>query len=97
VLDPKQRSRLAGLAQTRPDLAQLGRDGASDALVARLTVLLADHELVKLRFLDHKDERESLARSLAERTGSEVVRVIGNTTIFWKRNADSAKRKIEIG
>ena len=97
MLDSKQRSRLAGIAQTKADLLQLGRDGASDALVARLAVLLADHELVKLRFLDHKEERQSLANALAERTGSEVVRVIGNTVLFWKRNPDPGKRKIEIG
>ncbi len=97
MLDSKQRSRLAGIAQTKSDLVQLGRDGASDALVARLTVLLADHELVKLRFLDHKSDRDALAKVLAERTGSEVVRVIGNTALFWKRNPNPEKRKVEIG
>jgi RNA-binding protein len=84
------------MAQTRADSIQLGRDGASDALVARLAALLSDHELVKLRFLDHKAERDALAKSLAERTDSEVVRLIGNTAIFWKRNPDPKKRKVEI-
>ena len=96
MLNPRQRSRLSGLAQTRRDLVQLGRDGASEAFVARLAVLLADHELVKLRFLDHKGERDDVARRLAERTGSEIVRLIGNTAIFWKQNPDPGKRKIEI-
>ncbi len=83
MLESKQRSRLAGMAQTRADLLQLGRDGASEALAARLETLLADHELVKLRFLDHKNERAALAASLAQSRGSEIVRVIGNTAIFW--------------
>ena len=96
MLESKQRSRLAGMAQTRADLLQLGRDGASEALAARLETLLADHELVKLRFLDHKNERAALAASLAQSTGSEIVRVIGNTAIFWKRNPDPKKRKVEI-
>ena len=96
MLSSKQRSRLAGIAQTKPDLAQLGRDGASEAFGARLSVLLADHELVKLRFLSHKDERAALAKALAERTGSEIVRLIGNTAVFWKRHPNPEKRKIEI-
>ncbi len=96
MLSPRQRSRLGGIAQTRRDLVQLGRDGASEALVAQLARTLADHELVKLRFIDHKGERTELARVLASRTDSELVRVIGNTAVFWKRNPDPEKRKVEI-
>lgn len=96
MLGSRQRSRLASLAQTRPDLVQLGRDGASEGLIARLATLLDDHELVKLRFVDHKGERQELARTLAARTDSEIVRLIGNTAIFWKRNSDPEKRKVEI-
>lgn len=97
MLSSKERSRLSGIAQTRGDLVQLGREGASPALVERLSVLLGQHELVKLRFVDHKGEREALARELAAKTSSELVRVIGNTAIFWRRNPDPDKRKVELG
>jgi RNA-binding protein len=96
MLSSKQRSRLAALAQTLPDLVQLGKGGSSPALVSQLARLLATHELVKLRLLGHKDERDAIARSLAEDTASDLVRVIGNTAIFWKRNPDPEKRKIEL-
>jgi RNA-binding protein len=96
MLTSKQRSRLSGIAQTRQDLVQVGKDGASAAVVAQLARLLADHELVKLRFVDHKGEREELARSLAAETGSEIVRQIGNTAIFWKRNPDPERRRVEL-
>ena len=96
MLASNQRSRLAGLAQTLPDLAQLGKGGASPAFIAQLGRLLGLHELVKLRFVGFKDSRGDMARELAEKTGSDLVRVIGNTAIFWKRNPDPEKRKVEL-
>jgi RNA-binding protein len=96
MLSSKQRGRLAGIAQSMDCLISLGRAGASPELEERLGVLLAQHELVKLRFGDHKDSRRELAAGLAEATGSEVVRIIGNVAVFWKRNPDPNKRKIEV-
>jgi len=96
MLDSKTRARLAGIAQTRGCLVTLGRAGASDALVARLGDLLDEHELVKLRFGDLKESRREAAAGLAERTGSEVVRLVGNVALFWRRNPDPERRKIEL-
>jgi RNA-binding protein len=97
MLSPKQRARLAGMAQSRDCLASLGRAGASPELTERLSALLAQHELVKLRFGDHLDSKGELAAALAEGTGSELVRLIGNVAVFWKRSPDPEKRTIEIG
>ncbi len=97
MLSSKQRGRLAGISQTMGCLVSLGKAGASPALVRRLSALLDRHELVKLRFGDRKESRRELAAFLAENTGSEVVRTIGNVAVFWKRNSDPAKRRIELG
>jgi RNA-binding protein len=96
MLTSKERSRLAGIAQTRQDLVQLGKAGLTPALLAQLARLLDSHELVKLRFVGFKEGREELARDLARDTGSELVRVIGNTAVFWKRNADPEMRRIQL-
>jgi RNA-binding protein len=95
ALSSRQRSRLAGMAQGRECLVTLGRGGASPELVARLSELLAQHELVKLRFGDFKDSRRELAAELAERSGSELVRVIGNVAVFWKRSPDPESRRVD--
>jgi RNA-binding protein len=96
MLSAKQRVRLSGIAQTRDCLVSLGRAGASPDLIERLSVLLEQHELVKLRFGDFKDSRRELAASLAQATGSELVRIVGNVAVFWRRNPDPEKRKIEV-
>jgi RNA-binding protein len=96
MLSSKQRARLAGVAQTRDCLITLGRQGASPAFIERLSVLLAQHELVKLRFGDHQDSKRELAEELAKGAGGELVRMIGNVAVFWKRSPDPEKRKVEI-
>ena len=96
MLSSKQRARLAGLAQTKDCLVTLGRAGATPELTERLAVLLAQHELVKLRFADHRESRRELAEALAKGSGGELVRLIGNVAVFWKRNPDPEKRKVEI-
>ena len=96
MLNSKQRSHLAGLAHTAPDLLQLGKAGPTEGFMAQLDRLLEDHELVKLRFVDYKESRQELARELAEKSRGELVRVIGNTAIFFRRNPDPKKRKVEF-
>jgi RNA-binding protein len=96
MLTSKQRSRLAGLAQTREALVTLGKAGASPGLTARLGALLATHELVKLRFGDFKESKRDLALKLAAETSSELVRLVGNVAVFWKRNPDPELRRVEL-
>jgi len=96
MLSSKDRSRLASIAQTKDCLISLGRGGASEAFVGRLSALLSQHELVKLRFGDSKDSKAEIASDLAAATGGEIVRTIGNVVVFWKRNPDPEKRTIDI-
>jgi RNA-binding protein len=84
------------MAQTRGCLVALGRAGASPELAGRLAVLLAQHELVKVRLGDHPDSKRGLAADLARATGGELVRLIGNVAVYWKQNPDPDKRKIQM-
>lgn len=96
MLDSKTRSRLSGLASTQAVTMHLGKAGAADAVVAQLDTLLDRHELVRLRFADFKDDRREISNDLAARTRSELVRVIGNTALFFRRNPDPEKRVVDL-
>ena len=96
MLSSKQRAALMRLAQTKDCLVSLGRAGASPELAARLAELLAQHELVKLRFVDFKESRRELAADLAARTDSEVVRVIGGVAVFFKASPSPDKHKVDL-
>ncbi len=96
MLTSKLRARLAGIAATLDPVVILGRGGASEGVREALAAALESHELVKLRFGDFQGEKKELARDLAAATGAELVRVIGNVAVFWKRNPDPEKRKVAL-
>lgn len=96
MLSTKQRSCLAGMASTDAVVTHLGKGGPSAAFIQQLSALLAQHELIKVKFMDFKEEKKTIAADLAVSTKSELVRIIGNTAIFYKQNPDPEKRAIEL-
>jgi len=62
---------------------KLGRQGASEAFCCQLKEALSQHQLVKVRFLEFKDERKSMARHLADSVGCHLVTVVGHVAVFF--------------
>jgi RNA-binding protein len=78
---------LKARAQKLKPVIHLGRDGASDALIASLDQALSDHGLVKVRFTDGKDRRKELSAELASRTASRLVLLVGHTVTLFRDRA----------
>lgn len=95
-LTSKQRKGLERLAQSLKPLVIVGQAGVTDALAAKVSQCLNDHELIKVKFNEFKEEKKELALSLAQSTNSTLVRVIGNIATFYKESDDEEKRKIKI-
>ncbi|HCM26187.1 MAG: RNA-binding protein [Treponema sp. GWB1_62_6] len=95
MLTSKQRSLLSSLAATLDPTIMVGKEGPSDALAKALAAEFKIRELVKVRFIGEKENRREHARGLAERTGAELVRVIGNVAVMYRR-ADEAERRLIV-
>jgi len=91
-----QRKHLKALAHHLKPSVQVGKSGATDAVRASLDQVLSAHEIAKVRFIDFKEEKRELAAALAAQTGSELVQIIGHVAIFYRQQADPAKRQIEL-
>lgn len=87
MLNSKQRAALRGMASTIETIFQVGKGGISDTLISQTADALRKRELIKLRVLDNSmyTAREA-AEEIAEKTGSEVVQVIGSRFVLFKRN-----------
>jgi RNA-binding protein len=96
MLTSKQRSALTALASQDCVVQALGKYGLTEAFVLQTEALLAHHELVKIKFLDFKDEKRQLSETLAARTQSELVRIIGNNAILYRQQPDPGKRRIAL-
>ena len=87
MLTSKQRARLRGLANPIDTILQVGKGGISDLLVKQVDDALTARELIKLRILETSpDPVREIAGQLAERTGADVVQVIGTRFVLYRRN-----------
>ena len=90
------RKYLRSLAHAFKPLVQVGKGGVTEGLVASLNEALDQHELVKVRFLEFKDEKKSLAMQMAEATSCEQVGMVGHIAMFYREQKDPEKRKIKL-
>jgi RNA-binding protein len=96
ALTNKQITKLKGLGQRLEPVVRVGHAGLSDGLFASLNQALDDHELVKVKFADFKDQKKALAPQLAERSGSQLIMQVGNVVVLYRPQADPAKQKIQF-
>lgn len=76
---------LKSRSQLLKPVIHVGHEGLSVKLIAALDQALADHELVKVRFTDHKDQRKQLASEMAVKTGSRPILQVGHTVTLYRR------------
>jgi RNA-binding protein len=88
-LTGKQKRYLRGLGHHLKPLLMLGRDGITDNVISAANAVLDAHELIKVKVGNGcLMERREASDAIAERTGSEVVQVLGNTFLIFRENSD---------
>lgn len=88
----KDRAYLKGLAMNIDPVLSLGKASLTPEFVSAAGEALAARELIKINVLKNcADDIGELARTLAERSRSEVVQVIGRKIVLYKRNNDDIK------
>jgi RNA-binding protein len=75
---------LKARAQSLDAILKLGHAGISDAFLRSLGEALDHHGLVKVRFTDFKDEKKTLAKEIAERSGAELIARVGNVAVYYR-------------
>ena len=92
----KQRSYLKGLAMTMDPILQIGKSSVTPVLTAAVAEALEARELIKISVLQNcMDDPKEIAHVLAERTGSQVVQVIGKKIVLYKEGKKE-KKKIQL-
>lgn len=95
-LNSRQRRFLSSRASRLKPVVLLGKEGPSPQLIGALNEALDDHELVKLKFIDHKDEKREIARSLSEESGAVLVRLIGNVAVYYRPAEKPEERRFTL-
>ena len=91
----KQRAFLKGLAMNMDPVYQIGKASITPEFTNGIIEVLEARELIKISVLKNcADDPKELAQILSERTGSEVVQVIGKKIILYKESKKN--KKIEL-
>lgn len=93
MITSKQRAYLKGLAMTMDPILQLGKGGLTPENTASVDEALAARELIKINVLQNclEDSRQ-MAETLAERTRSQMVQVIGRKIVLYREGKDDKKK-----
>lgn len=88
----KQRAYLKGLAMTLDPIFQIGKSALTPEITEAISEALEARELIKITILKNcMDDPKEMARTLAERTHSELVQIIGKKIVLYRESKDKKK------
>src|SRR5687768_6970432 len=83
------RRRLRGAAHSLSPVVQVGKEGATPALLRQVTAALFDHELIKVKIgSECPEDRFEVAEKLAGEPGVNVVQILGRVVVLYKRHPE---------
>jgi RNA-binding protein len=63
----------------------VGKAGLSDGFLSSIVQAFAHHDLIKVKFVEFKEEKKTLSVELADKTGSRLIMRVGNVAVLWRR------------
>lgn len=96
MITSTQKKQLKKLAHHLDPVVIVGHQGVTDSIIAKTEEGLLSHELIKIKFGDYRDEKSTLAESLAKTTDSHLIDIIGHIAILYRPQPDPQKRRIRI-
>ena len=97
MITTKQRAFLRGLGNALDPVMQIGKEGISENVLTSVNLLLEARELVKVKVLKNNDDGvREIAEEIAKSLNAEVVQVIGNIFILYKKSTRKNFKHIEL-
>ena len=93
-LSSKQRSYLRSQAHHLEPVILIGKNGITDGTIEAVNKALNARELIKIKFRDFKDNKQSISDEIEASANCQVVGVIGHTVILFRQISDPEKQNI---
>ncbi len=77
-------------------MVTVGKQGVTDALIESVSANLEAHELIKVRFNDHKDKKKGQSEEIAASTRGEIAGIVGHVLILYREHDDPEKRRVDL-
>jgi RNA-binding protein len=70
-------------------VVRIGNKGLTKGVHTEVDLALNSHELIKVKIIADREERESFIAELVEHSGAELVGGIGQIYILYRKNFES--------
>src|SRR5476651_2295874 len=90
-LNNLQLRKFKAAAQLLEPMLKVGKAGLSEGFIRSVDLALAQHELVKIKFAEFKEQKKELAPQLAEQTASHLVMRVGNVMVLHRAKSASVE------
>jgi len=91
-----QKKYLRSLAHHLNPIVMVGKQGLTESVIAKVNESLDSHELIKIRFLEWKEQKKPLSKEIADKTRSVLAGMIGHVAILYRQQENLEKRKIKL-
>lgn len=86
ALTGRQKRHLRALGHHLDPVAQVGREGVSEAVVRKVDVELENHELIKIKVGENcLEDVGDVAAALSEACNAAMVQTIGHVALLYRR------------
>ena len=96
MLNSRQKKILRGKAHDLKPIVLVGKAGVTDGCIHSINEVIESQELIKVKFIEHKDNKKSLSETICAKTDSEIIGNIGHTIMLFRQNPDKEKQKYRI-
>lgn len=87
ILNKRQIRQLKSIAQTSKIRYQIGKNEITDTLIDMLNKGIDKHELIKVDLLQSVvTDKEEIANTLSDVLHAEIVTIIGNVIVLYRKN-----------
>ena len=83
-----RRKELSSMAHSLNPVVIVGQNGLTESVIEKIDSSLKSHELIKIKFLEFKDEKQELTEEICSSCEAQLVRIIGNIAIVYRENED---------
>ncbi|MCW8398915.1 ribosome assembly RNA-binding protein YhbY [Legionella sp. PATHC038] len=91
-MDTALKKALKAQAHHLKPVVLLGAKGLTEAVIAETDVALLSHELIKVKINGaEKEDRLIMAGELCQQLHAELIQIIGNTVIMYRKNEEKHK------
>ena len=95
MLNKEQKKHLLSLSHNSDPVVWIGQNGLTENVLEEIENALEYHELIKVKIrVGEREVRDQVIDDTCAKTGSELVKKIGNVVTLYRRNKKKPKIKL---